>query len=829
MDLLSKLSSSSANNYIEPREIFMSLPKRDKKYEYPRDIQTDVWNQWLSNRDKKDTIIKMNTGSGKTVVGLMILQSCLNEGKGPAVYVVPDNYLVNQVLKEAEKLGLRATTNRNDYFYTENKSILVTNIQSLVNGKSAFGMREAGNHKIGSIIIDDVHSCFDIIKSQFSLNITYEDKLYNEIIECLKPSLQLYNKRTFECITESDDPLKRLLVPFWVWHDKSDDIFRIIKKYDNDLHENVFFTLPLIENHFSMCNCVITSKCIEITPKEVTMSLISSFESAQRRIFMSATLSDDSVFTSAIGLMPDRINKVITPDKADDIGSRLVLFPRHLNTSITDEEIRNYIVSISKDYNVVVIVPSFNKAAVWENLGGIVASKENIIEIVQKLKTNHLGLVVVVNRYDGIDLPDDACRMLVIDGLPPLSSNYNKYVQSIDKNSEIMVREQIQRIEQGMGRGVRSNSDSCCIVLMGNDIANSLFVQNGTEYFSNATKAQFNLSRKLWDELKEESSEPTIEEVFQLAEYSLKLDPRWIEISKAALQDVKYSNTPSFNNISISLYMAYDYYRKGRIEDAIDCLNKITNAEKNLETKGYLMQVTAEYVEKIDPVRAQRLLSSARQYNSGILYPRDKTVYNKHIAKTNQPHAIVNWIEMNRFSPEKFLIYLQNVLDKLSFESSSEDFESSLCSVGSLFGFISSRPDKETNGEGCDNLWALTANDYLVIECKSCSRTETISKDYCNQLGGSIRWFESEYGTVARKTPIMIHVSNIIDTKATAINDMRIIDRNCLEKLRKTALEFATDLASSENWKDENKIKDILGYYKLTKFNINEFSKPYSG
>ena len=157
----------------------------------------------------------------------------------------------------------------------------------------------------------------------------------------------------------------------------------------------------------------------------------------------------------------------------------------------------------------------------------------------------------------------------------------------------------------------------------------------------------------------------------------------------------------------------------------------------------------------------------------------------------------------------------------------SEDFESSLCSVGSLFGFISSRPDKETNGEGCDNLWALTENEYLVIECKSCSRTETISKDYCNQLGGSISWFESEYGTVAKKTPVMIHVSNIIDKKATAINDMRIIDRNCLEKLRRTALEFATDLANLENWKDENKIKDILGYHRLTNFNVNEFSINY--
>ncbi len=45
----------------------------------------------------------MNTGSGKTVVGLMILKSCLNEEKGPAVYVVPDKFLVSQVCEEAKK------------------------------------------------------------------------------------------------------------------------------------------------------------------------------------------------------------------------------------------------------------------------------------------------------------------------------------------------------------------------------------------------------------------------------------------------------------------------------------------------------------------------------------------------------------------------------------------------------------------------------------------------------------------------------------------------------------------------------------------------------
>lgn len=105
--LLSKLSGASKPAPVEPREIFMTLPQKDKRYEYPRDVQSDVWKKWFEVRENKNTIIKMNTGSGKTVVALMILQSCLNEGKGPAVYIVPDNYLVSQVCEEAKRLGIQ--------------------------------------------------------------------------------------------------------------------------------------------------------------------------------------------------------------------------------------------------------------------------------------------------------------------------------------------------------------------------------------------------------------------------------------------------------------------------------------------------------------------------------------------------------------------------------------------------------------------------------------------------------------------------------------------------------------------------------------------------
>jgi len=62
---------------IDPRDIFLTLD-RDKAFTFPRDIQTEVMKDWFGQRDQPDTVIKLNVGSGKTLVGLLLLQSSLN-------------------------------------------------------------------------------------------------------------------------------------------------------------------------------------------------------------------------------------------------------------------------------------------------------------------------------------------------------------------------------------------------------------------------------------------------------------------------------------------------------------------------------------------------------------------------------------------------------------------------------------------------------------------------------------------------------------------------------------------------------------------------------
>lgn len=815
--LLSKLSAAKKATPIEPREIFMTLPQKDKRYEYPRDVQSEVWKKWFDVRDDKNCIIKMNTGSGKTVVGLMILQSCLNEGKGPAVYVVPDNYLAVQVCEEAKKLGVLAVTDRDDYSYTENKAILVTNIFSIVNGHSVFGMRQTNNYPIGSILIDDVHACLDTITTQFSIKVPSDHNLYKEIVALFADQWKSYNSSSYINIVKNCDPIKSTIIPFWMWQEKQTEIYTLLSKYNNDEENNqcVYFSLPLLDDSLSTCDCFVTSRYIEIVPEGISISKIKSFINAQRRIFMSATLSDDSVFTSALGLYKEDVRNIISPDNANDIGDRLILFPRHLNNEITNDDIKNKVLSIAKKYNVVIIVPSVEKAKYWDPQGLRIITKDNIDKAVFGLKNRHIGYFVFVNRYDGIDLPNDACRLLVIDGLPPLRNEKDKYIQSIDPVSDILRREQIQRIEQGMGRGVRSNSDSCCAVLMGDNLADVLLRNHGISFFSNTTKEQYDLSKELWDLLKQENPRPTVDDVFELADFSLNREVEWIQKSKERLSMILYASEPQFDRNALALRKAYDLSIGMQWQKAIEVIDRAINNETQKSTKGYLLQVKAKFMNFIDRSKAQQVLLSGRATNLSVLAPISGIRYDKIINNIGQAKAVCEYITQMQITQNDYVIHTNAITSSLTFSPDADGFECALQKIGQLIGFISTRPEKETCGEGPDNLWAIGNKKYFIIECKSASIAKTISKDYCNQLGGAMRWFSSEYGEEYLPIPVMAHKSIVIDRQATAVPKMMIITPDKLELFKQNINKFAIAVSQNDNWQDEVKTNQLLTYYKL--------------
>lgn len=161
-----KLNNGTAAKQTDPRKIFTTL-KRDSRFKRPLDEQADVLDAWFVRRTSSDLTIKMNTGGGKTVVGLLCLQSSLNENVKPAVYITPDSFLVAQVLAEAKALGIAVTDDEKDPDFITGRSILVVNVFKLINGRSVFGV---GVKKIpiGCIVVDDAHACLGVVNDQLN-------------------------------------------------------------------------------------------------------------------------------------------------------------------------------------------------------------------------------------------------------------------------------------------------------------------------------------------------------------------------------------------------------------------------------------------------------------------------------------------------------------------------------------------------------------------------------------------------------------------------------------------------------------------------------------
>ena len=245
-----KLGINQLEQTINPRDIFMGLTQKQEQYQYPRDVQGEVWKQWFEKRNENNIIIKMNTGSGKTIVALMILQSCINEGYGPAVYVVPDNYLVEQVVMQADKLGVQVVTDEDSLAYKRKKAILVINIQKLVNGKSVFGFRENGNVLIKSIIIDDMHACISNIREQFSVTIPEDSELYIEIVNLFSDSLKGQAEGVFQSIIDKRSGNDVMLVPFWKWQECSDRIYGMLT--ENREENYIKFKYNLIRDYLKV-------------------------------------------------------------------------------------------------------------------------------------------------------------------------------------------------------------------------------------------------------------------------------------------------------------------------------------------------------------------------------------------------------------------------------------------------------------------------------------------------------------------------------------------------------------------------------------------------
>lgn len=802
-------SGISVSKQIDPRKIFTTL-NRDPRFKRPSDEQADVLDSWFARKNEKDITIKMNTGSGKTLVGLLALQSSLNDGVYPAVYVTPDNYLLQQVIKEAKHLGINTTQDENDPEFSAGRAILVINIWKLINGKSVFGI-DSIKIKVGALVFDDAHACLATVADQFSMQIDSTHDIYKKLLKLFKNDL---SNQSFSGTldVEAGDPRSLLVVPYWAWKNHLNDVMSILHPYRND--DAIMWSWALLNDVLAYCQCTFSGNHLEITPSFIPIDHFPSLAQASRRIYMTATLADDSILVSHFQADPNLISTPIRPKGGGDIGDRMILSPQEINPTITPDEIKGLIHDLSKTHNVSVIVPSEKKSQYWSDIAAQILKADNLEFGVERMKKGHVGLSVLINKYDGIDLPGNACRVLVVDGLPEVSTLSERVEYTVLEGTRSQMLRQIQRIEQGMGRGVRSSEDYCVVILTGSRLTQCIHAPEARSMFGAATQAQIDLAQQVAKQAKGKS----LTEIRSIIELCLQRDNGWVSTSRNAVVNAPEKTSANIDPITVGLRQAFDSSRIQRPDLALKAIQQAISSASDKTMKGYLLQQLANYTHDSDPTQAQELQLTAIANNQRLLKPIKGIRYAKLATPAHGQAKTATQYMSNFLEGNDLLIWVNALLESLEWgEENSHKFEKAMRDLGAFLGFGSHRPEEET-GRGPDNLWALGEANYLVIECKSgaTSAQQKINKHDCNQLTGSMAWFSEQYSASDNPIPIMVHPQLVPEYAATMTPNARIIDKPHLSKLHKCLEAYANALSNNNNYTNDKEVANQLYQFSLT-------------
>lgn len=783
MNFFAKKNQSIEKNKleIEPIKLYSSLTKKEE-YTYLRGIQEEVLKNWHTRRDEKELVIKMNTGAGKTLTGLLILYSKMIENEQPVVYMCPDNQLFHQVLEQSKNYNIPTCIIENGDFpegFLNSEAILVTTIQRMFNGKNIF---DRDKLKLEAILIDDAHKCVERIIDSFTLKIRESHDLYEKLKSLFKNDLREQSIGSYEAMTVGE-PSYYMRVPFWCWLEKEQEVISLLTEYISD-KETLLFKWDLIINNLSQYEMYINGFTIEISPMVSYIKNIVAYDTANHRYALSATFVNDYSLIKDLSFSKEAVINSITPQNRMDYGQRLILTPHRYYNNLSDEqhfEIINH--HLQNRQNVVVLVPSRKKAESWAASGAIVADNDNLEDTIQKLKSSKGKLYVFVNRYDGIDLSGDSCNVLVVHDHPRFKFIKDEYYQNI--HHETNANRTAQTLEQGMGRSVRSSSDYSIVYLVGRYNLNFLRKKKNFEFFNEHTKKQLEMGLSLLDGQKLDDSN-AVSTITEIADYCLNQDNEWKTFYSSFMNSEDKMNVSSRDKIlQINLLEREAIYSfiKEEYEAAKTQIDNIIKLGITDIERAWYYQMQAHITYRLNKNTSNDLLQKARTLSIKMYQPfLGKTKYKQQFSNS-QYRRTLDFIQS--FSTDNdALAYVDEILKHLVYEQEKSGvFENTLKKLGELFGFKSSRPEKNLK-EGCDVLW-FSEDFSFVIEAKSEKLSKNkISKSDVEQLYHSLEWFNDKYIYDGTVVGVSFQPNPKKYNDAVVTDQIRSVSEESLENLR---------------------------------------------
>ena len=531
-----KLPKQSAPCPEDPEALFRDLRRR--KVPGLLSHQADLLRSYMEvHSSHADIALQLPTGSGKTLVGLLVAEWRRRKYGERVVYLCPTRQLVNQVADQAISkygLDLHAFTGSRKYYdpkkaadWQNAEAVAVTTYSSLFNTNPFFS---DANH----IILDDAHSAENYVANFWSLSIERSNTEHESTFAALTGLILsvLPHADRARLAPDSYDGADNQWVeklPTPTFHSLVPEIVSLLDEHTQDI--DLRHPWSVIRDSLHACHLYISRRTILIRPLIPPSDTHGAFATARQRLYMSATLGAGGDLERVTGRYP--IHRIPVPVGWDKqgIGRRFFVFPRR---ALDDEDAMTFTIeAIKQAGRALYLVPDEGTAQkvrkqIANEVDCAVFDATELEASKQPFINSDSAVAVIANRYDGIDLIDNDCRLLLTDGLPG-GANLQERFFVLRVTAQLLLDDRIlTRLVQGFGRCTRSPNDYAAVVVLGETLNSYLFKKEHREFFHPEIQAEIEFGL-------EQSRDATVGDLLENLSHFFKRDSEWDQADQAIL------------------------------------------------------------------------------------------------------------------------------------------------------------------------------------------------------------------------------------------------------------------------------------------------------
>lgn len=720
-----------------PDRLFRDLTRRRLPDVLPH--QAEIMRRYAAEAlEHPDVALQLPTGSGKTLVGLLIAEWRRRKYRERIVYLCPTKQLVHQVVSEAnEKYGLSVAgfvgSNReyspNDKAdYQQAQKIAVTTYSSLFNTHPYFDSADV-------IFVDDAHVSENYIAKQWTVQVSRtnaaHEALHRALSNLLEPHLSATDITRLRGVW--DDIVDRTWVdkiPTPVLAEISNELIEIFDAYTPNTP--LAFPWSSIRSHIAGCQLYVSSNEILLRPLLPPTYSHAAFDRAKQRIFMSATLGVGGDLERLTGRKD--IHRIPAPEGWDTqgVGRRFFIFPE---MSLQTEELPALRASLmARAGRSVVLVPSeaaANTAAVEiaTSTGFPIFRVEDIEESKARFVTQPQAVAVIANRYDGVDFAGNDCRLLFIDGLPKATNAQERFLMS-RMGANILYNERIQtRVIQAIGRCTRSLEDYSAVVVAGEELPDYLTDMRRRRYLHPELQAEISFGAR-------QSRETDSANILENFDMFFRNTEDWERVNHQIVDErsrTQQEQLPAVAELQTSANFEVDYQIfmwRGDYEGAVDAAERVLGALGGRELRGYqalwhYLAGSAAHLGAIagsitmKPKARQHFMEAHRCAPDISWLARFARKQNLIESTTNSDAQTAVLIQVERLAAN--LARLGNTHDReyakleaaiMEGVRKHETFENAQKELGSLLGFVAHKVERE----GSPDPWWISGGQCIVFE-----------------------------------------------------------------------------------------------------------------